>query len=54
LRADSEYKILDNIADQLGGNRAVSWVVNVFTEKPVCVSFLGAGEQFKEDIQFYR
>ncbi|BAQ79495.1 adhesin/hemagglutinin [Pseudomonas sp. St29] len=45
---DSEYKILDNIADQLGGNRAVSGAVNIFTEKPACVSCLGAGEQFNE------
>ena len=48
LKADYKYKILDDIADQLGGNRAVSGVVNIFTEKPACVSCLGAGEQFNE------
>lgn len=45
--ADTEYKILDNIADQLGSNTAAKGTVNIFTEKPACVSCLGVVEQFK-------
>ncbi|WP_234641465.1 deaminase domain-containing protein [Delftia tsuruhatensis] len=45
---DTEYKIMDNIADQLGSNFSAKGVVNIFTEKPACASCLGVAEQFKE------
>lgn len=44
---DTEYKILDNIADQLGGDASARGAVNIFTEKPACASCLGVVEQFK-------
>ncbi|WP_295912000.1 hemagglutinin repeat-containing protein [uncultured Xanthomonas sp.] len=46
--ADTEYKILDNIADQLRGNTAAKGTVTIFTEKAACASCLGVIEQFKE------
>ncbi len=44
---DTEYKILDNIADQLGRNTSVSGTVNILTEKAACASCLNVTEQFK-------
>ncbi|WOS43081.1 deaminase domain-containing protein [Xanthomonas rydalmerensis] len=46
--ADAEYKILDNIADQLRDNTAAKGVVTIFTEKAACASCLGVVELFKE------
>ena len=44
---DTEYKILDNIADQLGRNTSVRGTVNILTEKAACASCLNVAEQFK-------
>ncbi|WP_419794406.1 hypothetical protein MYA83_00945 [Pseudomonas palleroniana] len=44
---DTEYKILDNIADQLGGNTSARGTVNILTEKAACASCLNVAEQFK-------
>ncbi|MFE8046462.1 deaminase domain-containing protein [Brenneria goodwinii] len=44
---DSEYKILDNLADKLGANTSVKGSVTIFTEKPACGSCLGVIEQFQ-------
>lgn len=43
---DSEYKILDNIADVLGNNISTSGRVKILTERPACDSCLGVVEQF--------
>ncbi|WP_147301117.1 deaminase domain-containing protein [Aestuariispira insulae] len=43
---DSEYKILDNIADQLGGNYTARGSVTIFTERPACGSCLSVADQF--------
>ena len=51
---DSEYKILDNLADQLGSNTSAKGTVTIFTERPACGSCLGVVEQFQQkypDIQ---
>ena len=45
---DSEYKILDNIADQLGSNTSATGTVKIFTERPACDSCLGVADQFRE------
>ena len=45
---DSEYKILDNISDKLGGNISVKGTVTIFTERPACGSCLGVVEQFQQ------
>ncbi|MDN0117883.1 deaminase domain-containing protein [Yersinia frederiksenii] len=45
---DSEYKILDNLADQLGNNTSVKGTVTIFTERPACGSCLGVVEQFQQ------
>ncbi|WP_228011700.1 deaminase domain-containing protein [Serratia marcescens] len=45
--ADSEYKILDNLADKLGKNVAAKGSVTIFTERPACGSCLGVIEQFQ-------
>ncbi|WP_109439439.1 deaminase domain-containing protein [Achromobacter xylosoxidans] len=37
---DTEYKILDNIADQLGGNISARGTVSTLTEKAACASCL--------------
>jgi The BURPS668_1122 family of deaminases len=44
---DSEYKILDNIAGQLGDNRAASGRVNLISERPPCPSCQGVIQQFQ-------
>lgn len=44
---DSEYKILDNIADRLGDNTQVSGTVTILTEREACKSCLGAADQFR-------
>ncbi|MFG9323884.1 deaminase domain-containing protein, partial [Pseudomonas aeruginosa] len=44
---DTEYKILDNIADQLGSNTSARGTVNILTEKAACASCLNVAEQFK-------
>ncbi|EME5362070.1 hypothetical protein LF841_12295 [Pseudomonas aeruginosa] len=44
---DTEYKILDNIADQLGSNTSARGAVNTLTEKAACASCLNVAEQFK-------
>lgn len=45
---DSEYKILDNLADKLGKNVAAKGSVTIFTERPACGSCLGVVEQFQQ------
>ncbi|MCQ8233624.1 deaminase domain-containing protein [Pectobacterium carotovorum] len=45
---DSEYKILDNILDKLGGNISAKGTVTIFTERPACGSCLGFVEQFQQ------
>jgi len=44
---DTEYKILDNIADRLGGNVNASGTINILTEKYACTSCLSVVDQFK-------
>lgn len=44
---DTEYKILDNIADKLGGNTSARGTVSFLAEKPACASCLNVVEQFK-------
>ncbi|CAI1961314.1 DUF637 domain-containing protein [Serratia marcescens] len=46
-RIDSEYKILDNLADKLGSNYSAKGSVTIFTEKPACDSCLGVVKQFE-------
>jgi len=43
-----EYKILDNIADQLGNNTAATGSVKIFTERPACNSCLDVANQFRD------
>ena len=45
-RVDSEYKILSNLAEQLGSNRQAKGQVTIFTERPACLSCLGVVDQF--------
>ncbi|MEL7629983.1 DUF637 domain-containing protein [Pectobacterium aroidearum] len=45
---DSEYKILDNLADRLGNNTSAKGTVTIFTEKPACESCLGVIKQFQD------
>lgn len=47
-KGDSEYKILDNLADQLGGNTSAKGTVTIFTERPACGSCLGVVDQFQQ------
>lgn len=47
-KGDSEYKILDNLADQLGGNTSAKGTVTIFTEPPACGSCLGVVDQFQK------
>jgi len=44
---DSEYKILDNIADQLGNNTSASGSIKIFTERPACDSCMDVANQFR-------
>ncbi|CNB79066.1 Uncharacterised protein [Yersinia frederiksenii] len=45
---DSEYKILDNLADQLGNDTSAKGSVTIFTERPACGSCLGVVDQFQQ------
>lgn len=45
--ADTEYKIFDNIADQLGTNTSARGTINLFTEKQACTSCLDVADQFR-------
>ena len=45
---DSEYKILDNLADKLGNNVSAEGRVTIFTERAACESSLGVVEQFQK------
>ena len=45
---DSEYKILDNLADKLGSNVSVKGKVTIFTERAACESCLGVVDQFQK------
>ncbi|HEI9730591.1 TPA: DUF637 domain-containing protein [Serratia marcescens] len=45
---DSEYKILDNLADKLGNNVSAEGRVTIFTERAACESCLGVVEQFQK------
>jgi filamentous hemagglutinin len=44
---DSEYKILDNLADRLGKNYSAKGSVTIFTEKAACDSCLDVVKQFE-------
>jgi filamentous hemagglutinin len=44
---DSEYKILDNIADMLGNNTSLRGSVKIVTERPACDSCLNVVDQFQ-------
>jgi filamentous hemagglutinin len=43
---DSEYKILDNIADKLGNNPNATGTIKIVTERPACDSCLDVAKQF--------
>lgn len=45
---DSEYKILDNLADKLDNTTSAKGTVTIFTERPACGSCLGVIEQFQQ------
>ncbi|MFA9499536.1 deaminase domain-containing protein [Mannheimia sp. E30BD] len=45
---DSEYKILSNLADNLGNNFDSKGEITIFTERRACQSCLGVITQFKE------
>ncbi|HEJ6942442.1 TPA: DUF637 domain-containing protein [Serratia marcescens] len=45
---DSEYKILDNLADKLGSNVSAKGKVIIFTERAACESCLGVVDQFQK------
>ena len=44
---DSEAKILNNIAAQLGDNTSVMGNINLLTERPPCVSYSNVIDLFK-------
>ncbi|WP_371916128.1 deaminase domain-containing protein [Pseudomonas sp. URIL14HWK12:I9] len=44
---DTEYKILDNIAHQLGGDTSDRGTVNILMEKAACASCLNVAGQFR-------
>lgn len=46
--ADSEAKILNNIAAQLGDNTSVSGAINLLTERAPCASCSNVIQQFQE------
>ncbi|WP_395303181.1 deaminase domain-containing protein [Pectobacterium polonicum] len=46
--SDSEYKILDNLADKLGKNTDAKGAVTIFTERAACESCLGVVDQFQK------
>ncbi|WP_224556277.1 deaminase domain-containing protein [Pectobacterium versatile] len=48
INTDSEYKILDDISEKLGGNISAKGTVTIFTERPACGSCLGVVEQFQQ------
>ena len=45
---DSEYKILSNLADQIGDNRYARGTVAIFTERSACASCLNFAKQFQQ------
>ena len=45
---DSEYKILSNLADQIGDNRYARGTVTIFTERSACASCLNVAKQFQQ------
>ncbi|MGI8466716.1 deaminase domain-containing protein [Pectobacterium punjabense] len=45
---DSEYKILDDLADKLGGNVTAQSKVTIFTERAACESCLGVVDLFQK------
>uniref|UniRef100_UPI001F0C1EE1 deaminase domain-containing protein n=1 Tax=Serratia microhaemolytica TaxID=2675110 RepID=UPI001F0C1EE1 len=45
---DSEYKILDNLADLLGSNTSAKGNITILTERPACASCLGVVDQFQQ------
>ncbi|MBT9184516.1 deaminase domain-containing protein [Pectobacterium punjabense] len=46
---DSEYKVLDNLADRLGSNiSAKGSVTPIFTERAACESCLGVMKKFPD------
>ncbi|NIG76579.1 hypothetical protein F3J34_23720 [Klebsiella sp. Ap-873] len=45
---DSEYKILDNLADQLGNNTSAKGSVTIFIERSACGSCLDVVDQFQK------
>ncbi|HDR9104764.1 TPA: hemagglutinin repeat-containing protein [Burkholderia vietnamiensis] len=48
---DSEAKILNNVAAQLGDNTSASGVINLFTERPPCTSCSDVIRQFQSKYQ---
>lgn len=44
---DSEAKVLNNIAVQLGDNRLAAGTVSLLTERPPCISCSNVIEQFQ-------
>lgn len=51
---DSEYKILDNLADRLGNSTLTKGHVTIFTERPACGSCLSVVEQFQAKVSWYK
>jgi hypothetical protein len=45
---DSEAKILNNVAAQLGDNTSASGTINLFTERAPCASCSNVIQQFQE------
>ncbi|MGA3817116.1 deaminase domain-containing protein [Ralstonia nicotianae] len=45
---DTEFKILETVAQRLGGNKSASGVINLFSEKDVCPSCTGVIMQFRK------
>jgi filamentous hemagglutinin len=45
---DSEYKILDYLADKLSSNVSAKGKVTIFTERAACESCLGVVDQFQK------
>ncbi|MHA6829473.1 deaminase domain-containing protein, partial [Ralstonia pseudosolanacearum] len=45
---DTEFKILETVAQRLGGNKSASGVINIFSEKDVCPSCTGVIMQFRK------
>jgi len=47
--ADTEYKILNDVANRLGGNKDVTGTIRLFTEKDTCGSCNKIIQQFQKD-----